>query len=129
MINYGFTKKLDKSFEQVCTELPGYLKQEGFGILTKIDVQKKFREKLDLDFKQYKIFGACHPGHAYQALTVEENIGLMLPCNVAVFADNSGTNVALIRPTVAMGMIDNPELAEIARIVEQKIKHVFELIE
>ena len=126
MISYGFTKELNSSFEDVCEALPDKLQEEGFGVLTKIPIHEKLKEKIGVDFKKYMIFGACHPPSAHKSLTAEENIGLMLPCNVIVYDKEGKTVLAVIRPTVAMQMIDNSELLPVAREVEEKLKRVFD---
>jgi uncharacterized protein (DUF302 family) len=128
MINYGFTKIIELPYEQVLEKTTNELKKEGFGILTEIDVKEKFKEKLGIDFKQYAILGACNPPLAHKALQYEENIGLMLPCNVIVYDNNGKTGVSIIKPTVAMQMIENNELRKLAEEVEQKLKKVFEAL-
>ncbi len=128
MINYGFTKELNISFEKAIEVITEALKKEGFGILTKIDLKEKFKEKLGIDFKKYVILGACNPSSAHKAILAEENIGLMLPCNVIVYAKGDKTTVSIIRPTAAMGMIDNEELGQISKKVETQLKNVFDSI-
>jgi len=129
MINYGFTKELDAGFEQAVEHVTESLKKEGFGVLTTIDVKEKFREKLGIDFKKYVILGACNPANAHRAIEVEENIGLMLPCNVIVYEKDDKVVVAAIKPTEAMRMIDNKALNKIAAEVEAKIKRVIDSLE
>jgi uncharacterized protein (DUF302 family) len=114
MINYGFTKEIDTSFEDTVTNVPIELKKENFGILTQINVTEKFKEKLCIDFKKYIILGACNPPSAHKAILVEENIGLMLPCNVVIYERLNKTVVSIIKPKVAMKMIGNVELEQIA---------------
>ena len=104
------------------------MKKEGFGILTQIDVAEKFKEKLGIDFKKYIILGACNPSSAHKAILVEENIGLMLPCNVLIYERQNKTVVSIINPTVAMKMIGNVELEQIASKIENKLKKVFDSI-
>ena len=128
MINYGFTKELNISFEKAIEVITEALKKEGFGILTKIDLKEKFKEKLGIDFKKYVILGACNPSSAHKAILAEENIGLMLPCNVIVYAKKDKTTISIIRPTAAMGMIDNEELGQISKKVETQLKNVFDSI-
>ena len=128
MISYGFTKELDLSFEKVREDVTKELAKEGFGILTEIDVQEKFREKLGISFRKYVILGACNPPNAYKAIMAEENIGLMLPCNVIIYEKGEKTVLSIIKPTVAMQMIGNAELRPIAAFVEDKLKKVFESI-
>lgn len=128
MISYGFIKTVHQPFDEVVEKATNELKAEGFGILTKIDVREKFNEKLGIDFKNYVILGACNPPSAHRAIQSEENIGLMLPCNVIVYEKEGKTAISIIRPTVAMQMIENQYLAEIAKNIEQKLKKVFETI-
>ena len=128
MINYGFTKEIDASFEDTLDNVSNELEKEGFGILTKINIAEKFKEKLGIDFKKYIILGACNPPSAHKAILVEENIGLMLPCNVVIYEKQDKTVVSIIKPTVAMKMVANVELAEIAATIEKKLKNVFDAI-
>jgi uncharacterized protein (DUF302 family) len=128
MINYGFTKELDIPYETVIERVREALKKEGFGVLTEIDVKEKMKEKLGLDMRKYIILGACNPPNAYKAILTEENIGLMLPCNVIVYEKGSKTVLSVIRPTVAMQMIDNVELQKVAEVVEGLLKKAFDAI-
>jgi uncharacterized protein (DUF302 family) len=128
MIDYGFTKELKKDFEQTLDKVKEKLKQAGFGILTTIDLKEKFKEKLGIDFKKYMILGACNPPSAHKAVEAEENIGLMLPCNVIVYEKNDHVVVSAIKPSVAMQMIDNKELNAIAEEIESKLKNVIDSI-
>lgn len=128
MIIYGFSKETDIPFEEAIEVISEELKKEGFGILTKIDVPAKLKEKLNIDFKKYMILGACHPLSAYKAILAEEDIGLMLPCNVVVYEKENKTVISIIRPTAAMEMINNKELKQIAEEVEKKLKKVFDSI-
>ena len=128
MNGYGFVKELDMTFEKAVDEVTKELKKEGFGILTQIDVQQKFKEKLNVDFKKYVILGACNPPNAHNAILAEETIGLMLPCNVIVYEKGDKTVVGIIKPTAVMGMIENEKLKDIAENVEAKLKKVFESI-
>jgi len=104
------------------------LQKEGFGILTEIDVKGKMKEKLGLDMRKYTILGACNPPNAYKAILAEENIGLMLPCNVIVYEKGGKTVLSVIRPTIAMKMIDNVELQKLAEAVEGQLKKAFDAI-
>ena len=128
MITYGFRKELNAPFDQVVEMVTEELKKEGFGILTKIDVKEKFKEKLGIDFKNYVILGACSPSHAHRAILEEEDIGLLLPCNVIVYEQEDNTVVSIIKPTTGMGMIDNEALRQIAQEVEAKLKRVFDSV-
>jgi len=129
MINYGFTKEVKLPFEKAIEVVAEELKKEKFGILTKIDVKEKFKEKLGIDFKKYVILGTCNSPSAHKAILAEENIGLMLPCNVVVYEKEDKTVISIIKPIVAMEMIDNDELKQIAENVEAKLKNVFDSIQ
>ena len=128
MINYGFSKTINEPFDNVLDRVKEELQKEGFGILTSIDLRDKFKEKLDIDFKKYIILGACNPPSAYKALQYEEDIGLMLPCNVVVYEKEGKTGVSIVKPIVAMQVIDNEQLSEIANHIEEKLRKVFEAI-
>jgi len=128
MPGYDFNKQLAASFEEAIAKVTAELKKEGFGILTEIDVKETLKKKLNVEFPEYKILGACNPPFAHKALTVETNIGALLPCNVVVYEKDGGIFLSVMRPSVAMGMIDNPELGKIAGEVEIKLKRVFDSI-
>jgi uncharacterized protein (DUF302 family) len=128
MINYGFTKELDIPYETVIAQVREALKQEGFGVLTQIDIQGKMKEKLGIDMKKYIILGACNPSNAYKSISAEENIGLLLPCNVIIYEKGSKTVLSVIRPTVAIQMVDNAKLMEVAQAVEELLKNVFDAV-
>ncbi|UCC11186.1 MAG: DUF302 domain-containing protein [candidate division WOR-3 bacterium] len=125
-MDYGFVKKINLSFDDACARVESELKKEGFGILTTIDVKDKFREKLGIDFPRYMILGACNPKMAHKAISVEWNIGLLLPCNVIVYEKEGAVFVGIIRPTQAMGTIDNDALRTNAEQVETLLKSVFD---
>ena len=128
MIKYGFKKTVEGNYEEVLEKVKEELKKEGFGVLTFIDVKETLKQKLGVDFKKYAILGACNPPYSYKALMAEEDIGLLLPCNVIVYEKEDKTVVAAINPTVAMSMIDNDELKNIAVEVEDKLKKVLDAI-
>lgn len=128
MIDYGFTKELDIPYEKVIERAREALKKEGFGVLTEIDVKEKMKEKLGVDMRRYIILGACNPPNAYKAILAEENIGLMLPCNVIVYEKDSKTVLSVIRPSVAMRIIENMELHKLAETVEGLLKKVFDAV-
>jgi uncharacterized protein (DUF302 family) len=128
MTSYGFTKELALPFETVRDMAIASLKKEGFGVLTEIDVKEKFKEKLGIDFQKYVILGACNPPYAHQAIMAEENIGLLLPCNVIVYEKDNKTVLAIIKPTVTMQMVENKSLSGLAQDVEAKLKKVFNSI-
>jgi uncharacterized protein (DUF302 family) len=126
-MQYSFNKVMDCSFDEAITGVVEELKKEGFGVLTEIDVQKTLKKKLDVDFRKYKILGACNPNYAYRALQLESRIGTMLPCNVIVQETESGeVEVAAIDPIASMQSIDNPDLGEVATQVQAKLKKVIE---
>ena len=128
MPDYSFTKNIDMSFEKALEVVPEELKKEGFGVLTEIDVKSTLKKKLDVDFANYKILGACNPPFAHKALTAEIDIGILLPCNVLVYEKDGRTVLSVIKPSVAMNMVENPALAEIAGEVEAKLKRVFDSV-
>ena len=126
---YGFTKTVGLSFEQAIKKVTEELKKEGFGILTEIDVQATLKNKLDVDFTPYKILGACNPPSAYKALQAEEQIGLMLPCNVIIYVNDTGeTVVAAVDPIASMQAVENPALGEVAQTIQAKLKAVIERV-
>jgi uncharacterized protein (DUF302 family) len=128
-MSYYFSKIVNLSFEEAVQRVIEQLKQEGFGVLTEIDVKATFKKKLDIDFRNYRILGACNPPFAYRALQAERMVGTMLPCNVIVQEVNeSQTEIAAIDPVASMQAIDNPELAEIAGQVRLKLKSVVEKV-
>ena len=121
-MNYGFTKATDLKFDTALARVEEELQKEGFKILTKIDAQTKFKEKLNIDFPKYVILGACNPKMAYQAITLEWNIGLLLPCNIIVYEKEKKVWVGVIKPTEAMAMVQNDGLRRLAIEVETKLK-------
>jgi len=124
---YYFSKILNVSFEEAISKVTDELKKEGFGILTDIDVKEALKKKLNVDFKKYRILGACNPPFAYQALLKEDKIGTMLPCNVIVQEISEGkVEVAAIDPIASMQAIENPKLGEIATQVQAKLRKVIE---
>ncbi len=126
-VKYGFIKKVDLPFDDAVKSVTAELKKEGFGVLTEIDMKAKFKEKLDVDFRNYKILGACNPPFALKSIKAEENLGLLLPCNVIVYENDDGSStVGIIRPSTAMGMVENDALKDIAMQVEEKLGKVFE---
>ena len=104
------------------------LAKEGFGVLTEIDVKASFKKKLGVEYENYLILGACHPPFALKALQAEKDIGLLMPCNVVVYDHNGKTYVSAILPTAAMGMVDNPSLADVAKAAEEKLKKAIDNI-
>lgn len=127
-MNYGFVKKVDLLFDDTLVKVEKELKKEGFGVLTKIDVKEKLKEKLNIDFPRYQILGACNPKMAHEAISAEWNIGLLLPCNVIVYEKDDSVWVGIIKPTQAMAMIESEQLKKTADEVETKLKRVFDKI-
>ena len=128
-MNYYFSKTIHGDFNKVIEKAIEELKNEGFGILTEIDISETLKKKLDVDFKKYKILGACNPSFAYKALQEEDKVGLMLPCNVIVQEQSPGSvEVAAIDPVESMQAIKNPKLESIASEVRNKLQKVIERI-
>ena len=125
----GFSKIVDLTFEQALTTVKSELKKEGFGILTEVDVRKTMKKKLDVDFRPYQILGACNPPLAHKALQAEAEIGLMLPCKFIVYVnDEDKTVVAAVDPVRMMKGIENKQLAEVAKTVQEKFKKVLTML-
>lgn len=126
-MDYYNSKIVSYSFDETLARIPEELKKEGFGILTEIDVKETLKKKLDVDFRRYKILGACNPPFAYKTLQAEENIGVMLPCNVIVQEKENGTvQVSVINPLVAMQSVQNEALLPVASEVSDKLKRFLE---
>ena len=126
-MSYYFSKTVDLPFDDAVQKATEELKKEGFGVLTEIDVKATLKKKLDVEFRNYKILGACNPSFAYQALQSERMIGAMLPCNVIIQeAEDGRTEVAAIDPVASMQAIQNPNLGEIAGTVRSKLKSVID---
>jgi len=124
-MDYYFSKMLEASFDEAIQKTTEALKTEGFGVISDIDIRAKLNEKLGVEFKKYRILGACNPGYAYKALQMEEKIGTMLPCNVIVIEQGEGkVEVAAVNPVASMMAISNPALENIATEITQKLKTV-----
>lgn len=123
---YGFGKKVDLPYEQAIERTKAALKTQGFGVLTEIDVAKTMKEKLDVDFQPYIILGACNPPLAHKALTAELEIGLLLPCNVIVHQEGSGSRVMAMDPEAALGIVQNPVLVEVAAEAKARLQRALE---
>ncbi len=122
MMAYYFSRKIEAGFDEAVERVTEALKNQGFGILTEIDVTATLKKKLDVDFRPYRILGACNPPFAYQALQAEDKIGTMLPCNVIVQdAGNGQVELAAIDPVASMQAVDNPDLKEIAETIRSKL--------
>jgi uncharacterized protein (DUF302 family) len=126
-MSYYFSKLVDVSFDAAVSKVTDALREEGFGVLTTIDVKETLKKKLNVDFRRYRILGACNPPFAHKALQAEDKIGLMLPCNVVVQETlRGGIEVAAIDPVASMSAIDNKNLGEVAAAIRQKLKSVIE---
>ena len=126
-MKYYFSKTIDSNFEDAITKAKEALKQEGFGVLTEIDVKDTLKKKIDVDFRKYVILGACNPQFAYKALQAENKIGVMLPCNVIVQELDSGDiEISAVDPISSMQAVENKDLAPIAEQVREKLRRVVE---
>lgn len=124
-MNYHISKHVNYSFDEAITRVTEELKEKGFGVLTEIDVKETLKKKLDVDFKKYKILGACNPNFAYQALKAEDKIGTMLPCNVIVEEHENGkVEVSAVNPMASMQAVENEELGPIAEEVQSNLAQV-----
>lgn len=124
-MNYVYSKTLSIRFDDAVTRTRDALAAEGFGVITEIDIQKTLKDKIGADFRRYLILGACNPRLAYEALTLEANVGAMLPCNVVVQDAGDGhTEVSAINPVASMQAIDNPDLKDKAQLVADKLRSV-----
>jgi len=126
-MEYYISAKLKKSFDESIELVTEKLKEQGFGILTEIDVKATMKKKLDVDFYNYKILGACNPPFAHKALQAEDKIGVMLPCNVIVQEKEKGTvEVSAVNPIASMQAVENPALSDIAGEVTNRLKKVID---
>ncbi|WP_103665269.1 DUF302 domain-containing protein [Gracilimonas amylolytica] len=122
-MSYHFSKTVDLGFDEVIEKTTAALKEEGFGVLTEIDIKATLKKKLDVDFRNYRILGACNPPNAYKALQAEGHIGLMLPCNVIVQEHEDGkVEVSAVDPVTSMQAIENDALGEVAADVRDMLK-------
>jgi uncharacterized protein (DUF302 family) len=128
-VSYYFSKIVDMPFDAAIARSTEALKQEGFGVLTDIDVKSTLKQKIGVDFRKYRILGACNPGLAHRALSAEDKIGTMLPCNVVVqeLADGK-VEVAAIDPIASMQAVDNPALAGVGGEVQAKLRRVIDAL-
>ena len=126
---YGFRAALDLPFDEALEKVTAALKNEGFGVLTEIDVKKTLKGKLDLDFRPYKILGACNPQLAHRALSSELEVGLLLPCNVVVYEDDEGKSVvSMVDPDAMLGVVKNEELVAVATEARERLAHALEAV-
>lgn len=126
-MSYYFSTILDTDFNTAIERVTEELKNNGFGVLTEINVKETLKKKLDVDFREYKILGACNPPFAYKALTAENKIGVMLPCNVIVQTlDDGRIEVSAVDPIASMQAVNNPALGDIAHQVTMMLKKVID---
>jgi uncharacterized protein (DUF302 family) len=126
-MDYYFSKTLDASFDEAVRLATEALKSEGFGVISEISMHEKLKDKLGVDFKRYKILGACNPPYAYKALQAEDKIGTMLPCNILVIEQGPNKiEIAAVNPVASMQAISNPALGGIALEVTNKLKNVID---
>lgn len=126
-MSYYFSKTVDQNFEDAIEKVTGELKKEGFGILTEIDVKETFKKKLDIDFRKYRILGACNPKMAHQAINAESRIGTMLPCNVIVQElENGKVEVTAVDPVASMSAVKNDKLGTVAQQVREGLKRAID---
>jgi uncharacterized protein (DUF302 family) len=128
-MSYYLSKTLSMSFDDAVQRTTEALKNEGFGIITEIDIKQTLKAKIGVDFRNYRILGACNPTIAHEALQLDDKVGTMLPCNVVVQEIASGkTEVAAIDPVASMQAIDNARLRQTAEIIRARLKHVIEAL-
>jgi uncharacterized protein (DUF302 family) len=127
-MQYGFSKTVDISYEQAIEKVTAELKKEGFGVLTFIDVKETLKQKINVDFKKYAILGACNPPIAYRALQEEEQLGLLLPCNIIVYEKDGKTHISIFDPMVMTWIIENDLMKPIATEVQERLQRVLNAI-
>lgn len=127
-MQYGFSKTIDLTYEQALEKVTAELKKEGFGVLTSIDVKETLKQKINVDFKKYAILGACNPPIAHRALQEEEELGLLLPCNVIVYEKEGKTRVSIFDPMVMTLIIENDNMKPIASEVQERLQRVLNAI-
>ncbi len=127
-MQFGFSKITDYNFEQAIEKITEELKKEGFGILSSIDFKDTFNKKLSVDYKKYIVLGACNPPLAHKALQADEEVGLFLPCNIAVYEKDGKTNISVFDPLFITTVIDNPQIKSVAEEVKKKLERVLETV-
>jgi uncharacterized protein (DUF302 family) len=127
-MSYFYSKIIRAGFDETVKRVSESLKTEGFAIVTEIDLKEKFQEKLNVNFKRYRILGACNPAYAYQAVQAEEKIGVMLPCNVLVIDKENGmTEVSAVDPVASMMAVKNDRLKPLALEIKEKLQKAIDL--
>lgn len=125
---YGYKKQVNMSCEQAVEKIRQELVNEGFGVLTQVDVGGTLRKKLGIEYGKYLIMGICNPSLAFRALQVEKDIGLMMPCNIIIYEQQETVSIACVLPTVLMGVTNNQELKQVAEHLEEKLKIVIDSV-
>lgn len=130
MATLGIEKRLQATYDEALVRVPEALKSEGFGVLTEIDVQSTLKQKLGVDFRRYKILGACNPPFAHEALQIDLRVGLAMPCNVVVYeGEDHRATVFAIDPTTTVAATGDPKLAELAAAMKEKLTRALERLE
>ncbi len=127
-VDFALRTQVDLPFEEAIERVTAALKDEGFGVLTEIDVKATLKKKLDLDFRRYVILGACNPPLAHQALETNLEIGLLLPCNVIVYELDGGSVISIIDPLSMLGVIEHPELTSVAQEARTRLQRVIQAL-
>lgn len=122
--DYTYRAKLNLPYEQAIEKVTAALKEEGFGVLTEIDVKATLKKKLDADFRRYVILGACNPPLAHRALITQVDVGLLLPCNVIVYEENGGSVASILDPISMLDVMDNPGLSPVAEEARSRLRRV-----
>ena len=123
-VEYGFGRDLDEPFQVVVERVREALRAEGFGVITEVDVRKTMKDKLGVDGPPHVILGACNPAFAHEALGIEEDLGLLLPCNVVVYEKGAGSRVAVINAAAILGLVGNEALAPVAGEIQARLDRV-----
>jgi uncharacterized protein (DUF302 family) len=125
-MSYYFTKTLKVTFDEAIEKVSEALKTEGFGVVTDFDVSTTFKNKLGIDFRPYRILGACNPPYAKKTLELDDKIGLMLPCNIILQQQENGVEITSIDPVAVMNIVDNHDMVDIANEIKTKLKNVID---
>ncbi len=128
IMKYGFSKTVDLPFERAVEKVTEELKKEGFGVLTTIDVQATLKNKLNVEFSKYIILGACNPHYAHKALLADDQIGLLLPCNIIVYEKEGKTNLSIFDPMIMMKITDDESMRPITGEIKQKLERVLRAV-
>lgn len=128
-MDYTISKNIDRGFDEAVQAVTDALKEEGFGVITEVDLKDKFKEKLGIDFRNYKILGACNPAMAHKAIELEDRIGVMLPCNVLVQEKDGGkVEISAINPLSSIGATGNEQLQSVASEVSERLRAAVEKV-